>query len=891
MTEENGEVIDLVQGNVRLMLAELPANVISTLKAVKSFTKLQKVLLAFLQSERKANDQQIFEKKAKTILLDGGMAKTATNDLIIKWKNRKIVSIKDEEVKKTRKKTIETNLKDGSVLSSNQENGGDSKEGSTDAKEGKQKIKLRERKQMATQAAANAKISNWAEDVHSSQLEAEMAALAIRATSQESRFYTEYTTTATKEIDLKDVNLFVGEKQLLNDAHLRIKEGVKYGLVGKNGAGKSTLLRALGDGLIPGLPSNVKILLVSQLGIEESLRILARSETRALTVLDAALQGDKQRVQAEREVDLLSKSIDAQNTKGLQELVKELWRERSFADLEEARRISLRRSGAIGKQARTALISAEKRYEEAKADFPQNGDEDDWEQHASKLHAEAMTILEETDAATVVPRAHAILRGLGFSDEMISKPYSNLSGGWRSRCSLASALLLSNHVLLLDEPINFLDLPSILWLEQFVRNSDETVITVAHDVEFLNMVSDELIVLKNNKLEYFDGNLADYMRTKRRQYKHAIKQQGAMDKKKDLIEKSIQEGRKQAKKSGDENRMRMVKSRQKKLEERWGLERNAAGHRFKLNRDLGGYYLTSRAGVEIEEQGPPVHYEFPDPDPLPFAASLLHLENLTFQHQTAKRPLLKDVNITIDLGDRIGLVGPNGHGKTTLLQLIMSERQPSSGNIQKHSRMQIAYYAQQAMADVEFQTSKQTALEHFLEHCSAQELINENRARGFLAQFDLKGRTVDTLPIGKLSGGQRVKLLLAEVVCGGPHILILDEVTTHMDSDSIRALIGALRRFRGAVILISHDRHAIKEVIEGIQKEEREGSGSEEESSEEEEEEKEGLNGSLNPSGTAPQRKTFLVRNGSVKALEKGVEEYVNSVEQSMQASFSSHTE
>lgn len=889
MSEGTAEDTNLVQSHVKLILAELPANVVSTLKAVKSFTKLQKALLAFFQSGRTTNDQQTFEKKVRTILLDGGMAKTATIELITRWKNRKIVPIKEAEPKKSKKK-VEIIKKEENTPSTSQENGGDSKEGSIDAsKEGKTKIKVRERKHLATQAAANAKISNWVEDVHSSQLEADMAALAIRATSQESRFYTEYTTTATKEIDLKDVNLFVGEKQLLNDAHLRIKEGVKYGLVGKNGAGKSTLLRALGDGLIPGLPSNVKILLVSQLGIEESLRILAASESRTLNVLDAALQGDKQRVQAEREVDILSKAIDAQDSKGLQAIVKQLWRDRSFAELEEARRISLRRSGAIGKQARTALIEAEKRYEEAKANFPQHGNEDDWEQHASKLHAKAMTVLEETDAATVVPRAHAILRGLGFTDEMIQKPYSNLSGGWRSRCSLASALLLSNHVLLLDEPINFLDLPSILWLEQFVRKSEETVITVAHDVEFLNMVSDELIVVRKNKLEYFDGNLAEYMRTKRRQHKHAVKQQDALDKKKDLIEKSIQEGRKQAKKSGDENRMRMVKSRQKKLEDRWGLERNAAGHRFKLNRDLGGYYLTSRAGIEIEEQGPPVHYEFPDPDPLPFAASLLHLENLTFQHQTAKQPLLKNVNITIDIGDRIGLVGPNGHGKTTLLQLIMSERQPTSGNIQKHSRMRIAYYAQQAMADIDFQTSKQTALEHFLEHCSAQELLNENRARGFLAQFDLKGRTVDALPIGKLSGGQRVKLLLAEVVCVGPHILILDEVTTHMDSDSIRALIGALKRFKGAVILISHDRHAIKEVIEGRPTEEMEGSGSEDESSEEEEEDEE--LGSLNPSGTAPQRKTFLVRNGSVKVLEKGVEEYVSTVEQTMQASFSTHND
>lgn len=850
---------------VASMLTLVPAPVMATVEALKAKNKLEKAMKAYLTSveDRKAASITL-EKKTRGVLTDAGMAKSNAMDLIGKWSR---VSIEDQVPQaKEYKQSSSSKKQDTAVTPSTKP------------------LKERKHESLPTKDAEAA-------EEHASALEAQMALLAIRATSQESRFHTESITTATKEVDLKDVNLFVGERQLLTDAHVRIKEGVKYGLVGRNGAGKSTLLRALGDGLVPGLPSNVKILLVSQLNVEEMIQTMSRSDARYLTTLQVVLQGDKTRVRAEKQVDVLTQAIDSAQTAEVERVVKLLWTDQAYENLEEARRISSKRSGARGKEARKRLIEAEKRYEDAKANFVEYGAEHDWEQEAATLHAHALDILQETDAATVVPRAHSILRGLGFTAEMIEQPYENLSGGWRSRCSLASALLLSNHILLLDEPINFLDLPSILWLEWFIQQSSETVVTVAHDQEFLNNASNELIIIRKNKLEYFDGNLADYTRTKRRQLKHALKQQSALDKKKELMEKSIQEGMKQARKTGDDNRMRMAKSRQKKLDERWGLERNAAGHRFKLNRDLGGYYLTSRADIEIDDDGPPVRYTFPDPDPLPFAASLLHLENISFQHERAKKPLLKEVNITVDIGDRIGLVGPNGHGKTTLLSLIVGERMPTSGTIQKHARLRMAYYAQQAISDPLFHSSKQTALQHFMEHCAAQDIAQEARARGFLAQFDLKGRTVDAMPIGKLSGGQRVKLLLAEVVSSGPHLLILDEVTTHMDAESIKALIFALKAFRGAVILISHDRHAIKEVIEGKVSERGGVDGSSEDDTDEDEEgvlEDDTGEAIINPSGTAQQRRTFLVRNGRVKALDKGVEQYVESVERTMEAELGS---
>lgn len=206
-----------------------------------------------------------------------------------------------------------------------------------------------------------------------------------------------------------------------------------------------------------------------------------------------------------------------------------------------------------------------------------------WHNEALDLLERCTEILKDREADTLVTRAHVILHGLGFTEEMIQGPYKYLSGGWKCRLALASALLQTTDVLLLDEPVNYLDLPSVLWLENYIMESTQTIVTVAHDIDFMNNVTEELIVLKDKALIYFDGNLTEYEKTKKEKEKHAIRQQESLDKRRDQIEKSIQEGKKQARKTGDENRQRMVKSREKKLEDRWGVERNAAGHRFKVS--------------------------------------------------------------------------------------------------------------------------------------------------------------------------------------------------------------------------------------------------------------------------------------------------------------------
>jgi ATP-binding cassette subfamily F protein 3 len=350
-------------------------------------------------------------------------------------------------------------------------------------------------------------------DSTSSRLERELELLAIKATSQESRFSVEasISSSASKEIDLKKVNLYIGQKQLLQDAHLRLKEGVHYGLVGRNGTGKSSesvvanverlfwrivtdessiltataLLRALSEGIIPGLPTNIKILLVSQIHSEELLDNLSKSKgsQQTLSVMDAVLQSDVKRVDAEKVVEEVGRALDADNRQQLHKDVSTILLDRAFQGLEEARKISSKRSGARGAVARKELLEAERVYETAKQDSTSDDGQRDWVQEGSEIHQSALDYLEGIDSATVNARAYSVLQGLGFTRKQIEQPYASLSGGWKSKVMLASALLQHCEILALDEPINYLDMPSILWLQKFINSSPVTVVTVAHDVE------------------------------------------------------------------------------------------------------------------------------------------------------------------------------------------------------------------------------------------------------------------------------------------------------------------------------------------------------------------------------------------------------------------------
>ncbi|BGP24160.1 iron complex transport system ATP-binding protein [Rhodotorula toruloides] len=702
---------------------------------------------------------------------------------------------------------------------------------------------------------------------------------AIHCSSQQSRFHTE-TLDTSREIDLKDVVISVGERELVSGAHLRLKDGVKYALVGRNGTGKSTVLAALADKLIPGINPDLRILLLSQ--VVDSTR---SSEVETRTVLEHVVHGDNERTRNVKRLEALTKAVDLTQPIETERIVRSLELEDRQEELVQAQLVAKRRSGTRGKAAREAEIHAMKRVAEAEArlgDVDSNGPSLDVLAQATDMLNDVQATLEVLDSATTEARAATILSGLGFTEEMMNGRYSALSGGWRSRCSLATSLLVRSDVLLLDECTNFLDLEATIWLEHFLRDETRTLVIVSHDQAFLTAVVEETIILRNQAFRYFEGTPAAYEIEERKTAKRLTTQQEALDKKREHVEKSIQRGIASAKKTGDENRQRMAKSRQKKLDERWGLEQSASGHRFKLNRDLVGYYTSRRAEIAVQEHESATKIIVPSPEKLRTLGDLVHFDQVEYSFPSAKTPLLAKVTFTVEQGGRVAFVGANGNGKSTLAKLIVGELVPTKGKIARHPQLRLGYFSQHSVENLTLKTTSAqggpvTALSHFLEHFEAEgEKVLESEARACLGSFGLKGDIASDTPLSQLSGGQKVRLALALIVFRPPPLLLLDEVTTHLDFSTIKALSKALKSFSGGIVLITHDRWFSRVVVEGETF--QAASGIEDE---DEEVEEEASRDSVEE-GAAKRGQTFRVGRGGIKLIEQGMAGYVASVERKL---------
>ena len=366
--------------------------------------------------------------------------------------------------------------------------------------------------------------------------------------------------------------------------------------------------------------------------------------------------------------------------------------------------------------------------------------------------------------ADIEAKARVILTGLGFKEPMLNRPFSALSGGWRMRCMLASALTQKSDIIILDEPTNFLDLLGIIWLQRYLLDlrsqRQSTLLLVSHDRDFIDSVCEEVIILRDQKLTYFNGNLSLYEKDVKHQILRLTRMQEAQDKQVAHMEKTIQNNMKVGKKTGDENKLRQAKSRQKKVDDRMGLQVSATGGRFKLNRDLVGFHHTSRAEIEIPKEDRSVVMAFPPAAELRFPGSLLSLEKVSFQYsKNAPSAVLKDVDLVIHMGDRIGIVGVNGCGKSTLVKLLVDELKPSRGTVSKHSRLKLGYYTQHAVEDLQnLGRSEPTLTALVLIVQRAEEDMSEQQARKLLASMGLVGSTTSDVPIAKLSGGQLVSV-------------------------------------------------------------------------------------------------------------------------------------
>ncbi|KAH7328278.1 P-loop containing nucleoside triphosphate hydrolase protein [Stachybotrys elegans] len=701
------------------------------------------------------------------------------------------------------------------------------------------------------------------------------APLNILATCKQTRF--DIKSPNYRELDIDGLTITLAPStgkakksaglDIISNAKLSLKEGRRYALVGRNGSGKSTLLKAIGERLIPGIPEETRIALLQQTRLIDTPSGSTKEQDPSASVLQHVIEKATSQSLVEREIKTLSDGVADSDpfapVRALRTLKHERLQKRLFIHEKEARL----RSGARGLQARKALVAFEKVVADSNAKLEQPQEEissDELQaeiQEAADMLEELQLQVEPTRLAEVESKAKHILTGLGFSDAQMSRPLSSMSGGWHMRASLATALLEETDFILLDEPTNFLDILGIIWLQRHLESLDDldkppTLIVISHDRDFISICSD-LIILKDKQLTYFHGDLPTYESSQSERKLWLTKMKEAKDKQKAHIEKSIAANIKAGKANDDQNKLRQAKSRQRKLDDRWGIEVNMkTGGRFRLN-DMAGYFLTSREEIEVPPDERPVVMILPEPLELRFPGALITLEGVSLRYKNNPNTVLQDVSLSVSMGDRVGILGQNGTGKSTLVRLLTGTMPSTKGTVTTHPRLKLGYYSQHAIEALQSLGRSEpelTALSLLTREVDGS--LNDGEIRGLLSTVGLAGRVVSDVALSKLSGGQLVRCELARLFWQRPHCLILDEVTTHLDYETVAALRDAVRDWEGAVVAVSHDRWFMRGAIEGILDDEEEGDG--------DEGEEEALR----------KRTMYRLKGGKLVVLEKGVDEF-----------------
>ncbi|MFV3308269.1 ABC-F family ATP-binding cassette domain-containing protein [Pseudomonas sp. NY15181] len=505
-------------------------------------------------------------------------------------------------------------------------------------------------------------------------------------------------------ISLKNIELRLGTKMLLQGASVTVNAGEKVAVVGRNGAGKSTLF-ALLTGLLReeagdfAMPRQWRISQVEQ-------HMLETSESAT----EFVLQGDVPLMQARAALEQANSANDGMAVA------------QAYSDLADA------------------------------------GDH---------------------DAAS---RAQALILGLGFRPAELNSPVNSFSGGWRMRLQLARALMCPSDLLLLDEPTNHLDLDALVWLEAWLNRYQGTVLVISHDREFLDAVTGVTVHLEHRQLHRYNGNYSAFesLRAEKLEQQQAAhsKQQESMA----HLQKYI-----------DRFRYKATKARQ-------------AQSRIKA---LDRMEKISAVVADAE-------FTFAFKEPLSLPSPMLVVDDVDFgyaaEDNSSPRVILEGIRKSVLAGQRIGILGANGQGKSTFVKTVARDLEPLGGSVTEGKGLAIGYFAQQ---ELDVLDESGTPIEHMLDLAAEIDgtSAREQELRTFLGTFNISGDMV-TQKVGTMSGGEKARLVLCMIVWQRPNLLLLDEPTNHLDLATREALAIALNQFDGSVMLVSHDRALLRSVCD-----------------------------------------------------------------------------